>query len=888
MVKRKLIRAMALLVGSVISVSSLSALIGCTNNGSGTKDSIVLMTEELSNLFNPFYATAGTDMDVVGFTQIGMLTYDADDEGNVTVVSGDEHAVVSKAHDVKESADGNDTVYTFVIKNGLKFSDGVPLTINDVLFNMYEYLDPVYTGSSTMYSVKIKGLTQYRTQTYASGGGTAEEEAISRSAAGLARMRRQELIDIFEEKGRLGSGSASFNLSEERMKEEIAKWDVSDGYKEAIATEAERAEIGSDVDYYRNQLLKDYEFVCKTFKEEIQSDFKAAKESFDLNSKPYSDWTSKLSNDLFKFFLYEGYIVPKYAKREDKPGQDNKEKIESFSGEDYVTRYPTEEAAVQRVYDDNISTALNAVLQYWGTAGTVLTEYTGTATAIVIRNNMKGSELLFPNISGIVSLGHTTGADRVNSVTINNKTYNVAHEHNADGTPVNPDEYDVLQITVEGKDPKAIYSFGFSVAPAHYYGVGAGYNNGNEIDIANNKFGVEYLDPNFQSNVVKSLEHVEVPVGAGPYMATNRNNSNNPKGSEFVNSNIVYYKANPYFMFDVKAEKLRLRVVGSSDALDVLASGEVDYVTPQFTKANYDKLMSMTNSGYVKMDSWQLGYGYIGINAGKVPNINIRRAIMAAMNTELAIGYYQAGTCQTIDWPMSMMSWAYPYVPGTHTAPGVGTSKQNGHDYTQWTGETDARTNIKRYMDLAEVSAGDPRLKIKFTIAGASITEHPTYEVFKKASEILNDMGWDITVSADTDALTKLSTGSLEVWAAAWGSSIDPDMYQIYHKNSSATSPYAWGYREIKADTRTYATEMGIINELSAIIDDAREIMDQNKRAEKYEDAMRLVLDLAVEMPVYQRQNLYAYNGNTVKGFAEKVNAYTSPLDKVWNLELIK
>ena len=37
-------------------------------------------------------------------------------------------------------------------------------------------------------------------------------------------------------------------------------------------------------------------------------------------------------------------------------------------------------------------------------------------------------------------------------------------------------------------------------------------------------------------------------------------------------------------------------------------------------------------------------------------------------------------------------------------------------------------------------------------IAGASITEHPTYAVFKQASEILNSLGWDIEVKADSQA----------------------------------------------------------------------------------------------------------------------------------------
>ena len=51
---------------------------------------------------------------------------------------------------------------------------------------------------------------------------------------------------------------------------------------------------------------------------------------------------------------------------------------------------------------------------------------------------------------------------------------------------------------------------------------------------------------------------------------------------------------------------------------------------------------------------------------------------------------------------------------------------------------------------------------------------------------------------------------------------------------------------------------------------------------------MSYVLDLAVELPVYQRQNLYAYNTKTVKGFNQDVNAYESPLNEMWNLELVK
>jgi peptide/nickel transport system substrate-binding protein len=181
--------------------------------------------------------------------------------------------------------------------------------------------------------------------------------------------------------------------------------------------------------------------------------------------------------------------------------------------------------------------------------------------------------------------------------------------------------------------------------------------------------------------------------------------------------------------------------------------------------------------------------------------------------------------------------------------------------------------------------------KIRFTIAGASITEHPTYAVFKQAATILNDidLGWDIEVKADSQALTKLATGSLAVWAAAWGSTLDPDMYQVYHKDSTATSVLAWGYREIKAASDRDA-EMTIITDLSKIIDAARETMNQNERKPLYKQALMKVCELAVEMPAYQRKTLYAYNAKAIQGFAaaEDVNPYSSPLDKIWELELVK
>ena len=861
MKKKGLYRAVAVALCGAMSATAMVSLAGCKKKNQ--RDAIVLMTEELSGLFNPFYATSGTDQDVVGMTQIGMLSTDS----NGKTVAGEEYPTVVLDYEVKSGA--TESVYTFVLKNNIKFSDGKPLTMNDVLFNMYEYLDPVYTGSSTMYSIKIKGLSEYRLQQKTSSGGSDTESQLSTNANKYATTRIRELIETYQEAGKISGSQNTYQLSEAGMKEAIAKRTVSNGYKIAVASKSEQA--GFD---YNAQLLADYNFALKTFKEELQADFKAAKESYDLNTLPYSEWKEELSSDVFKFLLSERYITPVYKKVQ---GKDDKTHIEKFDGLTDVK--DTEEQAINRVYNDKITNELHNVLSVWGTAGTLTTEFAAKAKEIMLRDQMgNSSTLLYPNIEGIVSLGHTT---ETSEVTVNGKPYQVANEHNEDGTPKDATKNDVLQITIEGTDPKAIYNFGFTIAPAHYYTADDSHPNGREIDIKNNKFGVEYATASFQSNVIQSQQHQEVPMGAGPYQATNEKNDSNPAGKDFWSSNVIYFKKNEHFMFGVKTDKLQFQVVSPSNALDTLQSGAVDFVTPQFTKANVERLDGMSKDGFKKLDAWQLGYGYVGINAGKVPNVNIRRAIMSAMQASLATEYYSAGTCEVIDWPMSKMSWAYPKEAN-------GSSKPNGHDYTMWTTKEQAIAKVKKYMQLANVSKGDSQLKIRFTIAGASITEHPTYSVFKQAAEILNSCDWEVEVKADSQALTKLSTGSLEVWAAAWGSTIDPDMYQVYHKNSSATSVYAWGYREIKANPTKYFEENKIINELSKVIDDARAIDNQSERTKMYETAMGYVLDLAVEMPVYQRKNLYAYNSNNVSGFNENVNPYSTPLEKVWELELVK
>ena len=50
---------------------------------------------------------------------------------------------------------------------------------------------------------------------------------------------------------------------------------------------------------------------------------------------------------------------------------------------------------------------------------------------------------------------------------------------------------------------------------------------------------------------------------------------------------------------------------------------------------------------------------------------------------------------------------------------------------------------------------------------------------------------------------------------------------------------------------------------------------------------MGKVLDLAIELPVYQRKVLYAYNAEIIdaSSLPAEINPYSSPLDKIWTIE---
>ena len=434
-------RIFALVMAVIMCLGMASMFTGC--GGAKKVDAFVIMTDQLDGLFNPFFSTSAPDGTIVAMTQIGMLGSKYVN-GKVQVAYGDDEAVVVKDYDIKEN--GDTTTYTFVLKNGIKFSDGEPLTMEDVLFNYYVYLDPVYTGSNTLYSTDIVGLAEYRTQTVGSSSEDSDN-MITSQATDRAQARINELLNLFNSKKKASSTNEVVYAD---MKTAIVEHKVSSGYQSAISNDP------STVD--SQQLLEDYEYTLKLFKEELETDYVSAQESY--IDEPYTSH-KEFEDEIFCFMYTEGYVDVKYAEGAD--GKVDKTTIEKLTAA-YPSSVTSKEAAIDYVYNDKIACDLDIILQYWATAGTLTTEYTAKAKEVILHENVSDDgTLAVQNISGLVSLGHTDAAG--STITVNGTDYTVASGHNADGTVTNENEYDVLQITIDGIDPKAIWNFAVTVAP---------------------------------------------------------------------------------------------------------------------------------------------------------------------------------------------------------------------------------------------------------------------------------------------------------------------------------------------------------------------------------------------------------------------------------------
>ncbi|MPQ43715.1 ABC transporter substrate-binding protein [Clostridium tarantellae] len=114
------------------------------------KDTLVIGIDAPEEVFNPLYAESAYDVYVKNSLFEGMITVD-----------GEGKPVPELAENYEISEDG--LTYTFKLKEGLKFSDGSPLTTEDVAFTLTVLADPNYDGvMDIVNATPIKGAKAYK------------------------------------------------------------------------------------------------------------------------------------------------------------------------------------------------------------------------------------------------------------------------------------------------------------------------------------------------------------------------------------------------------------------------------------------------------------------------------------------------------------------------------------------------------------------------------------------------------------------------------------------------------------------------------------------------------------------------------------------------------
>lgn len=132
-------------------------------------DTLVASSAHFEGKFSPFFAASAEDQHIVDMTQIPLLGSDRQGaivekgiEGETRSYNGTDYTYYTASDLEMTQNDDGSVYYDVTIRDDLTFSDGTPITIDDVIFSMYVYCDPTYDGSATLYSQPILGMDEYR------------------------------------------------------------------------------------------------------------------------------------------------------------------------------------------------------------------------------------------------------------------------------------------------------------------------------------------------------------------------------------------------------------------------------------------------------------------------------------------------------------------------------------------------------------------------------------------------------------------------------------------------------------------------------------------------------------------------------------------------------
>lgn len=746
---------------------------------------LVISTLTLDGKFTPFFGTSEPDRKIYDSTQITLIANNESAEP----VAGVNEPTAAWDFKMTTNDDQSKSTYKFWIKNGIQFSDGHVLNADDVLFNLYVFLDPKYDGSSTLYSMNIEGLKAYQTQ------------ILDESSAEAKLAEFTEAANKKVDAALAGNGEAAVT---DKL------WEL---VKESVTAD-------------NNDLVKG-QYTPEKLGLVGPEDF--------LTSAPQSIilyYTSScIGRDLITY-KDGAYVI-------DEATGLTVDKMNTYTEEDYIN------ASVKCIKETINAAEFDEAFGYT-TVDDAKAFFAGEEKSVYLEAN-KGT---VKSISGITK-GKEVCSDGV--------------------------ERETVTVELNGVDPKAIWNFTFEVAPMHYYAGQARHDKANGVDY----FGVDFSSAEFMLSL---KEFNGLPMGAGPYKMTDAKNSENPTSDQFYDNGICYFVANDYFLLGApKVKYLRYKTINAGSELDSVLTGDVHYSDPKASATTINKITSdsaYSHLNYVLVDN--LGYGYIGLNAQLIPDINVRRALMSAMDTELTLGAYPGGLAQVIHRPVSQVSWAYP--EGCTAMYPFDETGAASKDYF-------LKAGYKETADGKLLAPDGSKPSFKFTIP-SSADDHPAGQVFLKTQEVLGKLGVEIIIDVDQNLLSKINEGVISVWAAAWVATIDPDMFQVYYSDPSknqATSPKATGlYYKFENGTEE---EKAILVRLNELIEQGRSTLNVDERKPIYSEALDKAMEIAVELPTYQRKNMFVYNKSVIDPTsltpADKTTPYRAPIFALWDISLL-
>ena len=437
-----------------------------------------------------------------------------------------------------------------------------------------------------------------------------------------------------------------------------------------------------------------------------------------------------------------------------------------------------------------------------------------------------------------------------------------------------------MTLTTSELSTTMIYQLQMPIAPLHYYGDESLY------DYDNNSFGF------VKGDLSGVRSKTSAPLGGGMFTFSK------------YSDGVVYLDANPdYFNGAPKVAHVNMKETQEADKITGVQAGTIDISDPSYSLEVADQIADINGvegeDGPVittRLKDYR-GYGYIALSAKNVnvggdpasqASKDLRKAIMTviAAYRDEGIDSYYGDTATVINYPMSNTSWAAPSVTDDGYQIAYSTDVDGNEIYTSDMKSEDkyaaALQAALGYFEAAgytvengQITAAPAGAKMEYQVnIGASGNgDHPSFQTLTNAAAALKTIGFTLTVNDmanASDLFASYQSGAAEGWVAAWQSTNDPDMFQLYH-SQGATNYYT-------------------INDadLDELIMAARQTTDQEARKAMYKEAMEIILDWGVELPVYQRSEATIFSTERVNidTIAKDQTPYWTYKSELNNLEL--